>query len=303
MEAEIVNETDLNKQSNSEISSLPQEDSIFVAGELFPNLPEDLYIPPQALRVILDTFQGPLDLLLYLIRKQNLDILNIPVADITAQYMKYVHVMKDLNLELAGEYLVMAAILGEIKSRCLLPKMPNEDEAVEDDPRAELIRRLQAYEQTKQAAEDLAEIPRWERDYFPTQVDLDDIEVVRPEAPVTLAEMLKAMQQILDRATLYEKHAIQREELSTRARMAQVLSKVSHEGFMEFLDLFDHKEGRAGIVVTFLAVLELVKEKLIEVVQADVFGTLYVRNQGYETARQFVKDQVKDQDELEPDKE
>lgn len=247
-----------------------------VAGEAMCELPEDLYIPPQALRVILESFQGPLDLLLYLIRKQNINILDIPVAKITIQYMEYVQLMQDLNLELAAEYLVMAAILGEIKSRCLLPSIPKEDDDTETDPRAELIRRLQAYEQIQRAAQDLDKIPRWERDIFPVRVEVPDIEVeaLRPE--VSLEELLAAFRQVLKRAALFEHHAIAKEQLSTRERMSTVLCLVQKRRFLPFTQLFSLEEGRAGVVVTFLAVLELVKERLVEVAQADSFGVIYV---------------------------
>ena len=250
---------------------------IFVAGELFSDLPEDLYIPPKALRVILDAFQGPLDLLLYLIRKQNIDILNIPIAKITHQYMQYVQIMKDLNLELAGEYLVMAAILGELKSRCLLPRVPKDDESDDMDPRVELVRRLQAYEQLKKAAHDLNQLPRWERDIFPVDVEVGPVDVAKPLPNVTLDEMLAALKKVFNRASLFEKHAIAKEQLSTRERMTQVLARVSEKSFVCFFDLFDLNEGRSGIVTTFLAILELVKEKLVDVVQTQVFGTLYVQ--------------------------
>lgn len=250
---------------------------ILIAGEEFGDLPDDLYIPPQALQVILESFQGPLDLLLYLIRKQNIDILNIPVARITTQYVEYVELMRDLNLELAAEYLVMAAILGEIKSRCLLPVQPKDEDDPEADPRAELIRRLQAYEQIQKAAEDLNALPRWDRDIFPAQVALPTIDIEAVLPVVELDDIVKALQQVLKRASLFEHHAIKREQLSTRERMSRVLELVNREHYLPFIRLFSPQEGRAGVVVTFLAVLELVKEKLIDIIQADTLGVIYVQ--------------------------
>lgn len=251
--------------------------AILIGGELVTDLPDDLYIPPQALQVILESFQGPLDLLLYLIRKQNIDILDIPVAKITLQYVEYVSLMRSLNLELAAEYLVMAAILGEIKSRCLLPVQPKDEDDPEADPRVELIRRLQAYEQIQKAAAELNDLPRWERDVFPVYVDLPplDIEVLLPD--IDLNELVIAFGQVMKRASLFEHHSIQREQLSTRERMSQVLALISQHQFLPFVGLFTPEEGRAGVVVTFLAVLELVKEKLIDVIQANIFGVIYVR--------------------------
>ena len=252
---------------------------ILVAGEAMTDLPEDLYIPPQALQVILESFQGPLDLLLYLIRKQNIDILDIPVARITEQYVEYVQIMRHMNFELAAEYLVMAAILGEIKSRCLLPVQPKDEDDPEADPRAELIRRLQAYEQIQKAAIDINGLPRWDRDVFPVYTALPSIEVEQLLPDVQLSDVLKALKNVIERAALFEHHSIAREELSTRERMSKILDLVNQHQFLPFLDLFTPEEGRAGIVVTFLAVLELVKESLIQVVQADVFGVIYVRGQ------------------------
>jgi len=251
---------------------------ILVGGEQFTEIPDDLYIPPEALQVILEAFQGPLDLLLYLIRKQNLDILNIPVALITAQYMEYVRVMRNLNLELAAEYLVMAAILGEIKSRCLLPRQDQAlDEDEENDPRSELVRRLQAYEQMQQAARQLDELPRQDRDIFDTNVALPKLDIAQIQPEVDLRDVLLALRNVLTRASLFESHAVQREQLSTRQRMAQVLAIVTERQLVSFPELFAPEEGRAGVVVTFLAILELVKEALVEIIQANVFGALYVR--------------------------
>ncbi|EPC03029.1 rifampin ADP-ribosyl transferase [Litchfieldella anticariensis FP35 = DSM 16096] len=246
--------------------------------EPITELPEDLYIPPEALRVFLEAFEGPLDLLLYLIRRQNLDILAIDVAAITHQYIEYVELMKALEIELAGEYLLMAAMLAEIKSRTLLPRPPkgdNEDD--ETDPRAELIRRLQEYEQLKQAAESLNELPRFGRDWFPAQAGLPTLEtrVVHPE--VELDELLHALSGILRRAELTKSHQISREVLSTRERMLAIMDRLSHEHYTSFESLFTLEEGKAGVVVTFMAILELAKETMIEIVQNAPLSPIHVR--------------------------
>ncbi|MDW5377120.1 ScpA family protein [Halomonas sp. HP20-15] len=249
-----------------------------VAGEPLRELPEDLYIPPEALRVFLETFEGPLDLLLYLIRRQNLDILAIDVAAITRQYIEYVELMKALEIDLAGEYLLMAAMLAEIKSRTLLPRPPKGDvEDDEEDPRAELIRRLQEYERLKLAAEGLDELPRLGRDWFGARAGLPPLEtrVVHPE--VGLDELLHALSGILKRAELNQAHTISREVLSTRERMLIIMERLNHEGFTSFESLFSLEEGRAGVVVTFMAILELAKEAMIEIVQNAPLSPIHVR--------------------------
>jgi segregation and condensation protein A len=247
-----------------------------VYGQAFTKLPQDLYIPPDALEVILEAFEGPLDLLLYLIKRQNLDILDIPVAQITAQYMEYVDLMKSLNLELAAEYLVMAALLGEIKSRMLLPRQPGEEEE-ELDPRAELIRRLQEYERFKKAAEDIEVMPRVGREIHLGVADPPEYERPKMHPDVDLREVLLALQDVLHRADMFESHQVTREKLSTRERMTQVLERLAHDRFVPFVALFHYEEGRLGVVVTFLAVLELVKESLVELVQSEAFGPIHVR--------------------------
>ncbi len=247
-----------------------------VKGEAVVELPKDLYIPPDALEVFLDTFEGPLDLLLYLIKRQNLDILDIPIAEITSQYMEYVELMKELRLELAGEYLVMAAMLAEIKSRLLLPRPAREDED-EGDPRAELVRRLQEYERYKQAAEDLDALPRLGRDLFQAVVQFPHRSTARPEPEVSLEEILRAFADVLKRAEMYSHHHIEREPLSVRERMSQILAAVESERFREFPTLFPVEEGRAGVVVTLLAILELLKGDLLEIVQNEPYGPLYVK--------------------------
>ena len=247
-----------------------------VAGEPVVEMPQDLYIPPDALEVFLDTFEGPLDLLLYLIKKQNLDILNIPIADITTQYMKYIGLMETMRFELAAEYLLMAAMLAEIKSRMLLPRV-EEDGDDEDDPRAELIRRLQEYERIKEGAESLDILPRMLRENFPLGVVPPVIEREVPLPDITLQELMLAFRDVAQRAKMAEHHNVDRELLSVRARMTAVLSALSIGEFCEFSTLFDPEEGRLGVVVTFLAVLELCKEGLINIVQSEPFAPIYLK--------------------------
>jgi segregation and condensation protein A len=247
-----------------------------VRGEPVLQMPQDLYIPPDALEVILEAFEGPLDLLLYLIRRQNLDILDIPVAEITRQYMEYIEVMRELRLELAAEYLVMAAILAEIKSRLLLPRPPAE-EGTEDDPRAELVRRLQEYERFKKAAEDIDAMPRMERDIDAAFAFVPDRQVVKLPPPVDLREMLLALRDVLKRAELYGHHAVAREPLSVRQRMGEVLRALGDGVFHRFESLFDATEGRMGVVVTFLSLLELAKDRLIEIVQEQPLAAIYLK--------------------------
>ncbi len=246
-----------------------------VKGIPLTKLPEDLYIPPDAMEVFLETFEGPLDLLLYLIRRQNLDILDIPIAEITHQYMDYVEVIKEMNLELAADYLVMAAILAEIKSRMLLPRPESAED--EEDPRAVLVRRLQEYERFKKAAEDLDELPRMHRETFPARAEPPQLKLVRPHPQVDLREVLVAFSDVLKRAQMFTHHHIQREPLSVRERMAIVLDRVHADRFIPFQALFTVEEGRKGVVVTLLAILELVKESMIELVQNESFGPIHVK--------------------------
>jgi segregation and condensation protein A len=248
-----------------------------VEGEPLTEMPRDLYIPPDALQVFLEAFEGPLDLLLYLIRRQNLDILDIPLAEITRQYMQYIEVMRDLQLELAGEYMLMAATLAEIKSRMLLPRPQGEGGAEEEDPRAELVRRLQEYERFKRAAEDFEELPRVDRDTFPASAELADRRVVRLLPAVTMQEMLVALRDVMARAEMFAHHHVQRERLSVRQRMSDVLDTLRSQAFVEFTQLFRPEEGRMGVTVTFSAILELLREGLIEIVQAEVFAPIHVR--------------------------
>jgi segregation and condensation protein A len=248
-----------------------------VYGEAVTELPLDLYIPPDALEVFLEAFEGPLDLLLYLIRKQNIDILDIPVAEITRQYMGYVELMKSVRLELAAEYLVMAAMLAEIKSRMLLPRSAEVAEE-EDDPRAELIRRLQEYERFKAAAEDIDELPRVGRDLQVPRLDAPEARARKLLPEVSLEELLVSMAEVLRRADMFESHQVTREALSTRERMSEVLERLKNGGFVPFVALFRIEEGRLGVVVTFMAVLELIKESLVELVQNEPFAPIHVRS-------------------------
>ena len=248
-----------------------------VRGQPMLQMPQDLYIPPDALEVILEAFEGPLDLLLYLIRRQNLDILDIPVAEITRQYMSYIDLMRDvMRLELAAEYLLMAAILAEIKSRLLLPRPPTE-EGLELDPRAELVRRLQEYERFKRAAEDIEALPRLERDTAVVHAEVGERNVIKLPPPLELTELLLALKDVMHRAELFGHHAIKREALSVRQRMGELLSRLDNDSFHRFESLFDISEGRLGIVVTFLAMLELAKEMLIDIVQEEPLAQIYVK--------------------------
>ncbi len=247
-----------------------------VQGEPLSQIPQDLYIPPDALRVFLEAFEGPLDLLLYLIKRQNLDIVNIPIAQITDQYMRYIDLMDDLQLELAGEYLLMAAMLAEIKSRMLLPRPIEEDED-EDDPRAELVRRLQEYERYKQAAEELDSLPRYEREILGTIAEFPDRKSNQQEPEVAVQTLLKVFAEVLARADMYTHHRIQREALSVRERMTMILDKVKAEDFTDFKELFAIEEGRGGVIVALLAILELLKDSLIEMVQNETNGPIYVK--------------------------
>ena len=269
---------------DQDVAESTAEPVVEALGRLFDEpimqLPEDLYIPPEALRVFLEAFEGPLDLLLYLIRRQNLDILTINVATITHQYIEYVELMKAMEIELAGEYLLMAAMLAEIKSRTLLPRPPKA-EGEEEDPRAELIRRLQEYERLKEAAEALDTLPRVGRDWFSVQAGLPPLEtrVIHPD--VELDELLGALSDILKRAELAQAHQISREVLSTRERMLKIMEQLSQDGeggrYTPFEALFTLEEGRAGVVVTFMAILELAKEAMIEIVQNAPLSPIHVR--------------------------
>ncbi|WP_280189924.1 segregation and condensation protein A [Delftia sp. PS-11] len=245
-------------------------------GEPLFALPQDLYIPPDALEVFLEAFEGPLDLLLYLIRKQNFNILDIPMLDVTRQYMAYVEEIRSRNLELAAEYLLMAAMLIEIKSRMLLPPRKQEDGQEAEDPRAELVRRLLEYEQMKLAAMQLGQIPQQGRDFLQAQVHIE--QSLQQRFPdVEVSELQAAWRDILRRARLVQHHRITREELSVREYMSQVLKALQGRRFVEFESLFQPEKGSTVLVVTFIALLELAKETLIEITQAEAFAPIYVR--------------------------
>ncbi len=245
-------------------------------GQHVTALPKDLYIPPDAMEVFLEAFEGPLDLLLYLIKKQNIDILDIPIAEVTRQYMAYVEIMKEVSLELAAEYLVMAALLAEIKSRMLLPR-PETAEGEENDPRADLIRRLQEYERFKQAAAAIDELPRHGRDTFVASATINDLVFERPQPTVELKEILSAFRDVLRRVELHKSHHIQMEALSVRERMSLILTGLQGKEFITFSSIFTPEEGRIGVVVTFLAMLELLKHHVIEFVQTHPFGPIHLK--------------------------
>jgi|TARA_B100000745_G_scaffold16546_1_gene11892 segregation and condensation protein A len=247
-----------------------------VAGEALTKLPDDLYIPPDALEVFLETFEGPLDLLLYLIRRQNIDICDIPIAEITAQYVEYVELMREIRLDLAAEYLVMAATLAEIKSRMLLPRRV-EDDGEEVDPRQELVARLQQYERFKKAAEDVDQLPRVSRDVFPIDLPFDVPESAKPLPETSMQELLKALHLLLKRSEDFVHHQVKREQLSIRERMSSILQRLDTRDFVRFENFFTEQESRMGVVVTFIAMLELLKGGMIEIVQAEPFSPIHLR--------------------------
>ena len=273
--------TKTHNSSSRDSQKLPEQGEMvfaLVEGEAMTEIPKDLYIPPDALEIFLETFEGPLDFLLYLIKRENIDILEINVADITDQYMAYVELMESSQFELAAEYLVMAAMLAEIKSKILLPR--DEEEVEEVDPRMELIRRLQEYERYKQAAENIDTLPRLDRDLHIAKAALPVIEKVQPDPVVDLTEVLLALSNVLRRADRFGHHHIQLETLSTREKMSDILSNLSSNDFMPLTSLLNKQEGRLGVVVTFLAIMELMKDALIEIVQTDSFGPIHLKSRG-----------------------
>jgi segregation and condensation protein A len=253
-----------------------------VQGEPLTVIPQDLYIPPDALEVILEAFEGPLDLLLYLIKRQNIDILDIPLEETTRQYMRYIDLMQYLKIELASEYLLMAAMLAEIKSRMLLPRTAESED--EDDPRAELVRRLQEYERFKTAAQNIDALPRVNREIYLTDIELPEIHQNKPVPEVDLRDILFAFKDAMTRADMYINHHIQREALSVRERMSSVLSALSADDFTNYTSLFTIEEGRRGVVVTLLAILELVKEQLIDLVQSEAYAPIHIKASGSDMA-------------------
>jgi len=266
-----------NPQNVEEKSNTPRQEEMFLATVKGreTSLPDDLYVPPNALEILLDSFAGPLDFLLYLIKKQNLDILDINVAKITEQYTSYIELMDAMQVELAGDYLVMAAYLAELKSRMLLPRP--EEQAEEEDPRAELIKRLQEYQRYKEAAERIDQIPRLDRDIFAANAKLPEFTTETPLIDVPLEELTIALSEVMRRAEQSKAHLINFEELSTRERMSHILERMKSESFIEFTSLFNVKEGKIGVVVTFLAILELLKDSLIEIVQSEEFGPIHIK--------------------------
>lgn len=269
-------DTATSEELDSDSPSQQELPFAFVAGEAITEVPKDLYIPPDALEIFLDAFEGPLDLLLYLIKRQNIDILNISVADITDQYMAYVDLMEASQFELAAEYLVMAAMLAEIKSRILLPR--EEEESKESDPRMELIRRLQEYERFKKAAEDINNLHRMDRDIHRAAAALPEIEKIAQDPDVKLQDVLVALSRVLKRGDNYEHHHIQMETLSTREKMSEILVRISEHKFVPLVSLLLKEEGRLGVVVTFLAIMELMKDSLIEIVQSESFAPIHVKS-------------------------
>lgn len=257
-----------------------QSMEVKVRGEVLTELPQNLYIPPDALRVFLEAFEGPLDLLLYLIKKQNMDILDIPIVEVTRQYVQYVELMHEIHFDLAAEYLVMAAMLAEIKSRMLLPRPQNEAGGEEADPRADLIRRLQEYERYKKAAEEMNELPRLEREIHLATALTPPLNTAARPPTVEIDQLLAALRDVWERARLYSKHQILREPLSIRERMSIVLQSVKQDEFTPFVSMFTVEEGRMGIVVTLIAVLELIRQAVIELVQSEPFAPIYVKAKG-----------------------
>lgn len=274
--AKAQDQGDLVAQDSVDEKAYAESVRAVVMGEVMNDWPQDLFIPPDALEVVLDSFEGPLDLLLYLIRKQNLDILNIPVADITRQYMSYVELMRSANLDLAAEYLVMAALLGEIKSRMLLPK-PKNDFDDEEDPMSALIRRLQEYERFSEAANQLDDRPRVDRDVFKAEVVFDDPTPPSSEASVSLEQLVKAYQSVMDRADANQHMNISRETLSMRERMTSILQRLQETEYLRFEDLFTRAEGRLGVVVTFIALLELFRDDMLVVVQTEPLAPIHIK--------------------------
>ena len=277
-----MNESTANDASGHTPAAGTQSDLPFarVQGEPFTRLPQDLYIPPDALEVILEAFEGPLDLLLYLIRRQNLDILNIPIAEITRQYTTYIELMHELRLDLVGEYLVMAAMLAEIKSRMLLPRPEEGEEGDEEDPRAELVRRLQEYERYKQAAEDLDALPREGRDRFPAHARLAERRVIRIAPEVSFDALVTSFSAVMRRVALYTQHRISLEPISIRQRMSDLLSQLREGTYVTFSRLLRKDEGRDGVVVSFLALLELVRTGFAAITQAGLFSPIHINSQG-----------------------
>ena len=278
------------KKSNSELpdsgsDELPVPETVLINGEKLDKWPQDLYIPPDALEVFLETFQGPLDLLLYLIRRQNLNILDIPVAHITRQYMEYVELMRHFRLDLAAEYLVMAAMLAEIKSRMLLPRPVEDDADDEEDPRTMLVRRLQEYERFSQAARDIDALPRLERELYLVAAAFDPPEPTTVEATASLNDLMVAFRCVLDRTAQHKHWRVSRETLTVREKMTRILEHIQTNRFMRFEELLTVEEGRLGLVVSFMAILELVRDNMLVVVQNEPFAPIHLKSTEGERAQ------------------
>ncbi|MDP3705934.1 MAG: ScpA family protein [Legionellaceae bacterium] len=256
--------------------------SYILDGKPITETPKDLFIPPDALEILLDLFTGPLDLLLYLIRREHIDIMDIPMLRITQQYMQYIDLMESTRMELAVDYLVMAAMLAEIKSRMLLPITTRNDDGEDIDPRMELVRRLQVYEQFKQAAMRLEQLPRRGRDVFPVEVPCFNLPINTRLPDMKLDHLVLAMKQVLERQGHVVHHQIQREPLSVHERMAHVLQRLQDEEVLEFTTLYQQHEGRMGLVVSFLAILELAKQALLLLIQTDAFMPIYIRTRQHD---------------------
>jgi segregation and condensation protein A len=263
-------------ETEAQLQAQPANPVAHVHGEPMMEMPLDLYIPPDALEVVLESFQGPLDLLLYLIRKHNLDVLDIPMASLTKQYMVYIEAMQQHRLELAAEYLLMAAVLIEIKSRMLLPRPPKAEEESAEDPRAELMRRLLEYEQMKLAAQKLNQVPQAGRDFELVQV-LIERTVIERLPNVSVEDLRHAWLALLTRAKVNAHHRVRREELSVREQMTKVLRLLRNTDFVSFDSLFDANASIPILVVTFIAILELAKENMVEITQTETLGNIYVR--------------------------
>ena len=251
---------------------------VLVNGEKLDAWPNDLYIPPDALEIFLEQFQGPLDLLLYLIRKQNIDILDIPVAQITRQYMEYVELMRSIRLDLAAEYLVMAAMPAEIKSRMLLPRPVSEEDGEDEDPRAALVRRLQAYERFSQAGLDIDRNPRLDRELYLVSATFEDPNPTTVQARASLNDLVLAFRTVLERSELNRNWAVGREGLTVREKMTHILDRLHSERYLRFEDFFDPSEGKAGLVVSFMAILELVRDHMLVVMQNEPFAPIHVKS-------------------------
>jgi segregation and condensation protein A len=264
------------------VNSIAPPRLVFVAGKPLTELPADLFIPPDALEVLLDSFSGPLDLLLYLIRHQNIDILDIPIAHVSQQYMQYIQLMEKHRLELAADYLVMAAMLAEIKSRLLLPVHPCQQEEIEEDPRAELVRKLKAYEQIKNAALEIEKLPRCERDFFRLAIGSEAVVQKISHPDVDLSAITEAMSELLLRQSHLLHHRIVGESLSVRERMAEVLGRLQDKETLSFTQLIKQEEGRMGLVVTLLAILQLARQSLLVITQMTAYAVIYLQGVNHE---------------------